>query len=111
MTAFDALFVPAELRQAVSGRSWLEAMLETERALAAAGASVGLVPDSSAQAIAAACADAEGYSWDELLGEGRAVGNPAEPLVRALRARVGDEHERFVHLGATSQDVLDTAAM
>ena len=111
MTAFDALFVPAELRQAVSGRSWLEAMLETERALATAGASVGLVPDSSAQAIAAACADAEGYSWAELLGEGRAVGNPAEPLVRALRARVGDEHERFVHLGATSQDVLDTAAM
>jgi 3-carboxy-cis,cis-muconate cycloisomerase len=111
VTAFDALFVPAELRQAVSGGSWLEAMLETERALAAAGASVGLVPDSSAQAIAAACADAEGYSWDELLGEGRAVGNPAEPLVRALRARVGDEHERFVHLGATSQDVLDTAAM
>src|SRR4029078_6904727 len=30
---------------------------------------------------------------------------------RALRARVGEEHERFVHLGATSQDVLDTAAM
>ena len=36
---------------------------------------------------------------------------PSEPLVRALRARVGEEHERFVHLGATSQDVLDTAAM
>ena len=51
------------------------------------------------------------YSWDGLLDDGRAVGNPAEPLVRALRARVGEEHERFVHLGATSQDVLDTAAM
>ena len=111
MTAFDALFVPAELREAVSGRSWLVAMLETESALAAAGASVGVVPDAAAEAIAAACADADGYGWDELLEQGRAVGNPAEPLVRALRARVGDEHERFVHLGATSQDVLDTAAM
>ena len=111
MTAFEALFVPADLRQAVSSRSWLLAMLETERALAAAGAVVGLVPDASAEAIAAACADADGYSWDELLDQGRAVGNPAEPLVRVLRARVGDEHERFVHLGATSQDVLDTAAM
>jgi 3-carboxy-cis,cis-muconate cycloisomerase len=111
VTAFDALFVPAELRQAVSGRSWLEAMLEMESALAAACASVGLVPNASAEAIAAACADADSYSWDELLDQGRAVGNPAEPLVRALRARVGDEHERFVHLGATSQDVLDTAAM
>lgn len=111
MTAFDALFVPAELRLAVSGRSWLEAMLEMERALAAAGAAVGLVPGPSADAIASACSDADAYSWDELLDDGRAVGNPAEPLVRALRARVGEEHERFVHLGATSQDVLDTAAM
>ena len=39
------------------------------------------------------------------------AGNPVEPLVRALRARVGDEHGRYVHRGATSQDILDTAAM
>jgi 3-carboxy-cis,cis-muconate cycloisomerase len=111
VTAFDALFVPAELREAVSGRSWLEAMLDVERALAAAGASVGLVPASSAEAIAAACADVDAFGWDELLDQGHAVGNPVEPLVRTLRGRVGDEHERFVHLGATSQDVLDTAVM
>ena len=111
MTAFDALFVPAELREAVSGRSWLAAMLEVESALAAAGAAVGLLPGASAEAIAAACSDTGAYSWDDLLDQGRAVGNPAEPLVRALRARVGEEHERFVHLGATSQDVLDSAAM
>jgi 3-carboxy-cis,cis-muconate cycloisomerase len=111
VTAFDALFVPAELRLAVSGRSWLEAMLEMERALAAAGAAAGLVPGASAEAIGSACSDADAYSWDGLLDDGRAVGNPVEPLVRALRARVGEEHERFVHLGATSQDVLDTAAM
>ncbi len=111
MTAFDALFVPAELREAVSGRSWLQAMLDVERALAAAGASVGLVPAPSAEAIAAACSDGDAFGWDELLEQGRAVGNPVEPLVRAIRGRVGDEHERFVHLGATSQDVLDTAAM
>src|SRR4029079_3326737 len=51
VTAFDALFVPAELRLAVSGRSWLEAMLEMERALAAAGAAAGLVPGASAGAV------------------------------------------------------------
>ncbi|HEX3290345.1 MAG TPA: 3-carboxy-cis,cis-muconate cycloisomerase [Gaiella sp.] len=111
MTAFDALFVPASVREAVSGRSWLEAMLEVERALAAAGSSVGLVPQASADAIAAACSDADVFRWNELLQQGHTVGNPVEPLVRALRARVGTEHERFVHLGATSQDVLDTAAM
>jgi 3-carboxy-cis,cis-muconate cycloisomerase len=111
VTAFEALFVPAELREAVSGRSWLREMLHVERALAAAGSSVGLVPAASADAIAAVCADADAFGWEKLLDQGRAVGNPVEPLVRALRSRVGDEHERFVHLGATSQDVLDTAAM
>jgi 3-carboxy-cis,cis-muconate cycloisomerase len=111
VTAFDALFVPAELRSVTSGRSWLAALLEVERALATAGASVGAVPRASAEAIADACADVDAFRWDELLGQGHAVGNPVEPLVRALRPLVGDEHERFVHLGATSQDVLDTAAM
>jgi 3-carboxy-cis,cis-muconate cycloisomerase len=111
VTAFDALFVPAPVREAVSGQAWLEAMLAVERALAAAGASVGVVPRTSAEAIAEACSEAERFRWDELLAEGHAVGNPVEPLVRTLRARVGAEHEAFVHLGATSQDVLDTAAM
>ena len=110
MTAFDPLFVPADVREAVSGRSWLEAMLEVERALAVAEARVGVVPASAAEVIAEAC-DPDAFGWEELLDQGHAVGNPVEPLVRALRARVGGEHERFVHAGATSQDVLDTAAM
>jgi 3-carboxy-cis,cis-muconate cycloisomerase len=43
--------------------------------------------------------------------EGRRPGNPVEPLVRALRERVGGDAASYVHFGATSQDVLDTAAM
>jgi len=110
VSAFDALFVPEELREAVSGPAWLAAMLEAEWALARAGAAAGIVPEVAADEIGEAC-DAADFSWEQLLDEGRAVGNPVEPLVRALRARVGAEHERYVHLGATSQDVLDTAAM
>lgn len=110
MTAFDALFVPAELRSATSGRAWLGAMLEVERALASAGATAGVVPSRSAAAIAAACS-ADGYDWDALLAEARGAGTPAEPLVRALVDRVGEEHSRWVHFGATSQDVMDTASM
>lgn len=111
MTAFDALFVPDPLREATSGRAWLRALLEVERSLAMAGAAAGVVPSRSADAIAAACLDADSFRWEELLDQGHAVGNPVEPLVRALRGRVGPEHERFVHMGATTQDVLDTAAM
>jgi 3-carboxy-cis,cis-muconate cycloisomerase len=43
--------------------------------------------------------------------DGRAAGNPVEPLVRAIRAQVGDAHAAGVHRGATSQDILDSAAM
>ncbi len=110
MSTFAPLLVPAELREAVAGRAWLEAMLSAERALAAAGAAAGVVPAADAAAIAAATT-AEAYDWEQLLLDGRRVGNPVEPLVRALAERVGPGPDRFVHRGATSQDVLDTAAM
>jgi 3-carboxy-cis,cis-muconate cycloisomerase len=96
---FEALFVPDELRDAVSDRTWLAAMLEAERALAAAEASCGLIP-----ALPPEVFSAEGIDAEELARDGRRVGNPVEPLVRRLRAR--SEH---VHHGATSQDILDTA--
>jgi 3-carboxy-cis,cis-muconate cycloisomerase len=110
VTPFARLVVPAELGHAVSGRAWLAAMLEAERALAAAGASVGIVPVEAAAAIAEACS-VDDYDWEQLLVEGRDAGTPAEPLVRAIVARVDEEQARYVHLGATSQDVMDTAAM
>jgi 3-carboxy-cis,cis-muconate cycloisomerase len=110
MAAFDALFVPAQLRDAVSPHAWLEGMLDAERALATAGAAAGVVPAGAAAEIAAAC-DAARFDPDLLAEEGRAVGNPAEPLVRALAGMVGDEASRWVHRGATSQDIVDTAAM
>ena len=110
MTTFAPLYVPDELGEAVSARAWLGAMLEAERALARAGALAGVVPEEAASVIAAAC-DVERYDLATLLREGRDVGNPVEPLVRALVEHVGEEAGRYVHLGASSQDVVDTAAM
>jgi 3-carboxy-cis,cis-muconate cycloisomerase len=110
VSAFEALFVPADLRAAVSGPAWLTAMLEVERALARAGAAAGLVPPATAAAIDGACTP-EGLDWERLLDEARGAGTPAEPLVRALVVRVGEEHGAWVHRGATSQDVMDTASM
>ncbi len=102
---FDGLFVPDDLLEAVSDRAWVQGMLDAERALAAAEARLGLIPEAAAAAIAEQCR-AELYDAEQLAREGRRVANPAEPLVRALRERAG-EH---VHHGATSQDVVDTAA-
>jgi 3-carboxy-cis,cis-muconate cycloisomerase len=94
---FDAIFVPAALRDAVSDEAWLRAMLRAESALRTVEARAGLVPsEAPAEPRIDAAALAE---------QGRAAGNPVEPLVRALR-----EHDEHAHWGATSQDVMDTAA-
>ena len=110
MTPFSAIFVPDDLRAALSDRAWLAAMLEAERALATAQAAAGAIDPAAAAAVADAC-DPALYDAALLAAEGRSAGNPVVPLVEAIRARVGQEHAAAVHRGATSQDILDSAAM
>jgi 3-carboxy-cis,cis-muconate cycloisomerase len=110
---FGPIFIPVEFREAVSGGAWLEAMLEAEAALARAEARVGLIPAEAAETIAGCC-DAGRFDPEEIGGGGRSAGNPAVPLVRALTeavAEVSEDAARYVHKGATSQDIMDTAAM
>src|SRR3954452_13350282 len=74
-------------------------MVEAERALATVEERLGIVPKGTAAAI-----DAAGpFDPEELAEDGRRVGTPAEPLVRRLPPGA--------HHGATSQDIVDTAAM
>jgi len=105
LTTFAPLFVPEAIRDAVSDNAWLEAMLDAERALANAAAIAGALDAADAAAVAEGC-DASLYDIAALAAEGRAAANPVEPLVRALRERAPAAHR-----GATSQDILDTAAM
>jgi 3-carboxy-cis,cis-muconate cycloisomerase len=110
---FRPIFVPDEFREAVSGRAWLQAMLDAEAALARAEAQVGLIPHEAAAAIVSCC-EATRFDPEELGRDGRAAGNPVPPLVKALTAdvsKVSEEAARYVHKGATSQDIVDTAAM
>lgn len=107
---FERLFVPAELLEATSDTSWLAAMLDAERALASAEARAGVIPAEAVTAISAACR-VELFDAGELAEQARAAGNPAEPLVRALTDAVEGDADRYVHWGATSQDIVDTAAM
>lgn len=110
MTSFDALLVPAAFRAASDERAWVAAMLEAERALAAATAACGLLAQDEARAIAEACRP-ERFDVAELMEAAHGPGNAVEPLVARLRAVVGGEAAAAVHRGATSQDVMDTAAM
>ena len=93
---FEGLFVPQHLRESLSDESCLRRMLDVERALARAEARAGVVAE-------AGDVRAE-IDVQSLVVEGRAAGNPVEPLARALRA-----HNDTAHHGATSQDILDTA--
>jgi 3-carboxy-cis,cis-muconate cycloisomerase len=110
VTTFAPLFVPDEIAAAVSDRAWLAAMLDAERALVNAEAIAGVVPAHLAGRIAARC-DPGLYDIGDLARAGRSAGNPVEPLVKAIRAGLGEEEAGFVHWGATSQDILDSAAM
>jgi 3-carboxy-cis,cis-muconate cycloisomerase len=110
LTTFGPILVPAPFEEAVSDAAWLAAMLNAERALANAEAQLGVIPPDAAAAIAEQC-EPDRFDLAELFEQGRSVGNPAEPVVRALRARVAGDAARWVHFGATSQDVVDTAAM
>ncbi|WP_371666582.1 3-carboxy-cis,cis-muconate cycloisomerase [Streptomyces sp. NBC_00289] len=105
--------VGAPIEDVVSDRAWLQAMLETEAALARAQARLGTVPAFAAEAISATVR-AHTFDLRGLARRARAAANPVVPLVEELAAAVRDrdpDAARFVHLGSTSQDILDTAAM
>ncbi|MDR3100293.1 MAG: 3-carboxy-cis,cis-muconate cycloisomerase [Paraburkholderia sp.] len=91
----------------------LQRMLDVEAALARASAAHGVIPQTAVAAIVATCKasqlDAEALARDAALG-----GNLAIPLVRQLTARVkaaDPEAAKYVHWGATSQDIIDTATV
>jgi 3-carboxy-cis,cis-muconate cycloisomerase len=107
---FDAVLARGDAREAVSDEAWLQALLDVEAALARAEADAGVIPAEHADTIAAACR-AELFDVAAIGAEAANVGNPAEPLVRALRAQVGGTAAEDVHRGATSQDIVDSAAM
>jgi len=96
-----------------SDAAWLRAMLDTEAALARAVEQAGLAPPGSGAAVTTiARAD---FFDNRALGEAAALtGNPIPALVRALTERLPESAAGAavaVHRGATSQDIIDTAAM
>ncbi|MET8090710.1 3-carboxy-cis,cis-muconate cycloisomerase [Micromonospora sp. NPDC005220] len=86
----------------------LQAMLDVEAALARVTADAGIVPVPAAEAIAEQCR-AERYDPAALGRAADATGNPVVALVGELTAAVPEHARAWVHFGATSQDVLDTA--
>ena len=116
-TALSPLLAPmlssAAMRAICDDVACLQNMLDFEAALARAEAAIGIIPDRATRPIEDAC-KAGAFDLTALAEAATKSGNLAIPLVKALTAAVAKanaEAARYVHWGATSQDVIDTAAM
>jgi 3-carboxy-cis,cis-muconate cycloisomerase len=108
---YGPLFAAANMRAALADAARVQRMLDTEAALARAEAAVDVIPAGAAAVIGGACRT-ERYDVAALGEAARAAGNVAIPLVRALTAEVAKTDPAaagYVHWGATSQDIIDTA--
>ncbi|AKF51933.1 3-carboxy-cis,cis-muconate cycloisomerase [Pseudomonas syringae pv. syringae HS191] len=107
---FDAYFMQPEMRGIFSDEGRVQGMLDFEAALARAQARVGLIPPEVVADIELSC-DARLFDFDALAIAIGSAGNSAIPLVKALGKQIAArsaEAERYVHMGATSQDVMDS---
>ena len=101
------------MSQIFSPVNTVQRMLDVEAALAQALAAEGVIPQDAAQAIVEACVAAN-IDLDALARDAGDAGNLAIPLLRQLTAQVAArnaEAARYVHWGATSQDVIDTGVV
>ncbi|MBO1114343.1 class-II fumarase/aspartase family protein [Bordetella petrii] len=106
---FKDMFGTAAMRAVFDDAATLRRYVETEVALARVQAGLGIIPRPAADAIAAR-ADASRLDLDVLKAETEIVGYPILPLVRQLARMCGPEGE-YLHWGATTQDIMDTATV
>ena len=108
---FDGTFARGGAAAAVTDDAWFRALLDVEAALARAAAGLGLVSATAAATVTSTAGDPARLDLATVVAKAADAGNPVPPLVRALQDAVGEDAARAVHVGATSQDILDTALL
>src|ERR1700716_1427486 len=116
-TSLSPLLAPmlssAAMRAVCDDVAYLQNMLDFEAALARAEAATGVIPAGAAGPIEKTC-KASSFDLADLAEAATRSGNLAIPLIKALTAdvaRADTDAAGYVHWGATSQDVIDTAGM
>ncbi len=104
---FRDSFGTQAMRELFSDRALVQRYIDAEIALARAEARVGVIPDDAAETIACE-SRIDRIDIDHMRRETEIVGYPILPLVHQLVAMCGDAG-RYVHWGATTQDIMDTA--
>jgi 3-carboxy-cis,cis-muconate cycloisomerase len=107
---FAPAFSDSRAAELVSDEAFFRCLLEVEVALARSQALLGIIPDAAAAAIAAAAASLP-FDAARLARGVLTDGVPIIALVAQLRGALDPAHASFVHLGATSQDIVDTATV
>jgi 3-carboxy-cis,cis-muconate cycloisomerase len=107
-TLYRDMFGTAEMRAIFSDTRFLALCLDVEAALARAQAGLGMIPAAAASEISAQAKPAI-LDLERLRRETEVVGYPILPLVKQLAAACAGEAGRYVHWGATTQDIMDSA--
>jgi 3-carboxy-cis,cis-muconate cycloisomerase len=106
---FGPIFSDEEIDSLFTDRAYVHALIEVEIALARAEASLGVIPGTAAEQIAAA--QAEQIDVAALTRGTIRSGFPVIALLEGLRKQAGAEAAPYVHWGATTQDIMDTACV
>ena len=102
-------FGTSEMRQIWSEQNRLEKQVKVEVALAKAQGELGVIPAEIADTIIAK-ADASKLSLEQLAEKAAKAKHSLMSTISALQKQVGDAGE-YIHYGATTQDIVDTATV
>lgn len=106
----DPGFTSVDMARVFSVPHQVGAMMRFEAALALALGDTGLLPAETAEAVAEACSSPVAEP-ESVIAATWSEGTPLNPLLAEVRGRLPEEHARWIHHGATTQDVIDTATM
>lgn len=105
---FGTLFGDAQIAETFSDEQFVRRLLQVEAALARVQADLEIIPAEAGQAIASQAATLQ-VDLERLRAGTEKSGIPVIELVRQLREEIGGQAATYVHWGATSQDIMDTA--
>jgi len=107
---FAALFSAPDLAALFSDETFVRNLLAVEAAWAGTQGKLGIIPQAAAGKIHAACESLR-VDMDLLQRGARQDGVPVSALVKQIQAQLAEDAAPFVHWGATTQDIMDSAAV
>ena len=107
---FRNLFGTGHIRAIFDDKAYIQRCVDVEMALARAQSSYDVIPEDAGKAITRQGLLLQ-LDYDKLSQETEVVGYPILPLVRQLSEACGEDAGRYVHWGATTQDIQDTASV